>query len=203
MAAGEHNHVPLVIGTNANEHDLFIPPGTVTSCTAYAQRLEQALGDELGAAVAEEYPCPSWWEAQATFSDVMSDMTFTCPSRRAARAARTGQAEPVYRYLYTHRREQGPLALVRAAHTLEIPFVFGTVGTADEPATEAELNMSRTIGRYWSRLARAGDPNGEGDVAWEACSDADCDEVLRLDDAPEMRGADATAHCDFWDAVAG
>ena len=205
MAAGEHNRVPIVIGTNANEHDLFIPPGTVTSCAAYEQRLAQALGDELGADVADEYPCPSWWEAQATFSDAMSDMTFTCPSRRAARAARAGQAEPVFRYLYTHRREQGPLALVRAAHTLEIPFVFGTVGTAEEPASEEEYNMSRLIGRYWTRLARAGSPNGDGDgdgdPAWTACSDADCDEVLRLDTDGAMAGAAATAHCDFWDGI--
>ena len=57
-----------------------------------------------------------------------TDARFVCPSRRIARAAAGGQSEPVFRYFFTKSLDSAAAAAFGAYHSLELPFVFGTLG---------------------------------------------------------------------------
>jgi para-nitrobenzyl esterase len=75
----------------------------------------------------------------------------------------------VYRYLYTHRREEGPLALVRAAHTLEIPFVFHNLEAS--PWTRGVAGaaaLADQVSDAWLAFAQSGDPNTHRVPRWPA-----------------------------------
>jgi carboxylesterase type B len=54
---------------------------------------------------------------------------------------------------------------------------------------------------YWSRLALAGDPNGEGAPDWPAFTAAS-DAHLVLGDTVSASTGLGADHCDFWDTIA-
>jgi para-nitrobenzyl esterase len=201
IAAGEHNRVPIVIGSNGAEYDFFVALTVVAGCTDYAARMRRHFGDALAEEVIAEYPCTDPLRARDVYSDALGDLFFTCEARRIARAADAGQDQSVYRYWFTHRRRLGSLAALRAAHSFEIPFVFRSLGTIEDPATPAELALSETIQGYWSRHAAAGDPNGAGAPVWEPYHATRDDAIeLRAEGSAMIDGVESD-HCDFWDAV--
>jgi len=61
-----------------------------------------------------------------------------------------------------------------AAHTAEIPFVFGNLGSnpalnpALTPASAQDVAMSKIMSAYWTNFAKTGNPNGGGSVNWPA-----------------------------------
>lgn len=205
---GKHNHVPLTIGTNARElawllpHSL-IPASAGVSCLVF-QTFVNAMfpANGLFAKLIGAYPC-NWSDPDGGFNALISmtsDGYFTCPSRRALRAAAKTQTEPVYRYLYTHTHSSGLWAPLGAAHAGELAFVwqgftwFGMTPTADE------TTLSQQVQGYWANFARTGNPNGGSLPLWNA-NNATTDKVLELA-APiqEISNVQSTG-CDVWDAV--
>jgi para-nitrobenzyl esterase len=193
IQAGAHNHVPLIIGTNAQEFAAFIPPnvfpqGDVASCATYAGLAAVALPD-LATPLLEAYPCnpldPTSGYRQLVA--VVTDAFFTCSSRRALRAAASTQSEPVYRYQFTHGG---------ARHGAEVMYVFGSFPSSP---SSAESALSQQMQSYWVNLAATGSPNGAGLPAWRAYAPA-VDNALLLDTPiGDAASLDATG-CGFWDA---
>ena len=66
----------------------------------------------------------------------------------------------VYHYFFTHTPtvslNMPALPEYGAFHGAEIPFVFGYPG---ELGTDAEVQLSKIMGCYWSNFAHTGDPN--------------------------------------------
>ncbi len=198
MAAGIHNDVPFVIGSNANEHDLFVPLTTVVTCSEYEGYLN-TMFPGFAAEVIARYPCASFLTGRLAYAQVQTDMFFTCATRAAARAARSGSASPVFRYYYTHTRTLGGLAALRAAHSLEIPFVFGSVGTNGDIATPSEMRLSDSMMSFWASLATRGDPNSPGGSAWFPY-EIERDNAIVFDDTLTSIEAIEADKCDFWDS---
>jgi para-nitrobenzyl esterase len=199
VEAGAFNRVPVVVGSNANEMEFFFSANAILTCADYDHFLETSL-PTVKEQVSARYPCASFafprWAAVAA----STDLAFTCPARRLARAA--SKTVSTYRYFYTHVRSYGPLALLRAYHTAELPFVFGTLGREGAIASFGETDLASRIRGYWSELARAGTPSGSAGLTW-APFDREHEEPLVLDDVPAQgQGAShADDACDFWDGL--
>jgi para-nitrobenzyl esterase len=197
LEAGKHNHVPLVIGTNAREVAFHIPSFAVpnipiASCAEYAA-IVGTMFPGLAAQLLTKYPCNPL-DRTAGYRQliaVATDAFFTCPSRRALRAAAATQVEPVYRYLFTHGN---------AKHTDELFYVFDTFASMPLTPTPAESALSQQMQSYWFNFAASGNPNGAGLPYWNAY-DPRVDNALELDTPiGETSGIDA-AGCNFWDTV--
>ncbi|NXP21609.1 SASB hydrolase, partial [Scytalopus superciliaris] len=99
--------------------------------------------------------------------EAMGDTFFVFSSIEVARYHRDA-GNPVYFYEFQHRPSSADGVLpefVKADHGAEIAFVFGKPFLAGY-ATEEESKLSRTVMKYWTNLARNGNPNGEGLVHW-------------------------------------
>jgi len=203
IGAGRHNRVPVVIGTTRNEMETFIrafAPAPVTTVADYRDALARAF-PAAGSAdlVLQRYPVRAHGTPQEALKAALADFVFLCPSRRAARAFATAQEEPVFRFVHGHTFESGPLRRLRANHGYELFFVFHAFG-GQIPASEAELALSDTIGGYWTRFARSGDPNGDGAPSWPVYR-APAEEHVVFDGGIG-RAAGGFEPCAFWDAVA-
>lgn len=199
IAAGLHNHVPVVFGTNREEMGSQVP--AIADEAAYQQAVT-SLATRAGVpglvpAILAAYPVADYPSPRAAYVALLSDLYFHCSTRTAVRALAAHQTEPVYRYLYTHVADNAS-ALQRAlgaVHAGELPFVFGSLpspGAGDRTVIDA-------FAGYWSAMAASGQPNGGGRLAWPTTTTAS-DAVLVLDapvsTAPSFHGA----QCDFWDA---
>lgn len=199
FAQGKHNPVPVIAGTNSREAALFIPSGMVSSCLTYSVLLKRGFPKDA-TELEKLYPCDNLdsHSAQDRVVDIFSDIAFTCPTRRALRALSKGQRAPLRRYFFTHGLDHGPLASLGAAHTAELPFVWGTFSAISYTPTAPETELSKRIQSYWGAFVANGDPNVAGSPSWPV-DDANHDSPLKLDTDGVGVQAISPARCDFWD----
>lgn len=194
IAAGAHNRVPLVVGSNANEGILFAPSGLYL-CPQYRSDLKSMFGanaDRVEAA----YPC-SFWQARQAFSDVVTDFLFTCTARHAARAA--APFSSVFRYFYTHAADHGLDATLGAYHSAELTYVFRTFAAKGYTPSATEQTLSGNIEDYWGSLAATGSP-ATGALGWPVYAQPS-ESVLQLDTTLSTSADVRPAKCDFWDSL--
>jgi para-nitrobenzyl esterase len=162
IRAGRHNHLPVIVGTTADEAGSMLGSlldRPVENADDHRRALERLFGP-LGARLASAYPAAQYRRpAEATVAAI-SAVIFTCPSRALASALAASQQEPVRRYLYRHVFRHGRLAALGAAHGFEVPLVFRTHAPAMGFELDAEEErMADAISAYWVRFAASGDPN--------------------------------------------
>jgi len=200
IAAGLHNPVPMVIGSNANEAEIFVQQGTLLTCGDVTDRLNANFDDaSIVKKISDLYPC-SFLNPRRSYVDGVSDMVFTCAARRALRAVAKGGKAAGYRYYFKHTYQLGPEAVLRAFHTAEIPFVFGTFSSLGYVPTPGESKLSETIQSYWGHFAATGTPTAAGAPLWEAYV-ASRDNAIVLDTTIEATDGIQTEKCDFWDSL--
>lgn len=198
IAQGRHNHVPLVIGSNADETSRMVP--RVTTAAEYQTAVQQQYG-AAAAPLLQLYPASDYATPQKALIRLTTDVTWTCPTRRLARSASAHQAEPVLRYHFIWTAPGASGASVGATHGLELPFVFGTFSAlAGFTPSASDLALSSAMGGYWSRLAATGEPSGGSSPAWPHY-DAATDPYLELGPTITARAGLATAQCDALDAL--
>lgn len=198
LLAGEHNHVPFVVGANENETGQTVPDMTEAQYEAAVTAALPTISD----LVLAEYPASDFPTPRDAYVAVTSDLKFICTARRTARAAAGSQSEPVYRYHFTHVLDNvGPLGKKSGAfHGLELLFVFDHLGVANYHPSAGEKDLAAAMGGYWSRFGATGDPNGGGAVVWPVY-DVAKDSYLQLDTAISAGEGVRTEKCDFWDSV--
>ena len=88
---------------------------------------------------------------------------------------------------------------LRAFHTAELPFVFGSpqliFGGPYTPSA-AELTFASQMMGYWSRFAKTGDPNRMGATSWPHY-DAGTDAMLQLDERQAVINGYHNKKCDY------
>ncbi len=192
---GKHQHVPFIIGTNADETSRMVP--RVMTAMGYEQAVRLQYGTVVGNRALMQYPASRFASPQQALVALTTDATWTCPARTIARAVAANQSEPVFRYFFTWKPAGPAGALIGATHGLDVPFVFRSFDALPGTPTAPQLALSETMQGFWARLAANGDPNGSGAVAWPLGGDA----ALELNDAvmavPSVRSAD----CDFLDTL--
>jgi para-nitrobenzyl esterase len=153
--------VDLLVGTNAEEGNLYLAPqGNLTTSTAEDVRATAAAAhgdpDALVAAYRARRPDAGHGEVR---SAILGDALFGVGSRRLAEAH--GGAH-VYEFAWRSPAVDGRLG---AAHAVELPFVFdrlslpalrgqrGLLGPAEPPAS-----LAKEMHAAWVSFARTGDP---------------------------------------------
>ena len=194
LEAGDFADVPYVLGSNADEGTIFflgVPP--VANDAEYLAALRERYG-ERAEEIARTYPASAFATPQDALERVLGDGGLVCGTYDSARrvAAAGGRV-----WLYDFARwvqipELQPLDL-RALHGAEIAYVFGS----PPPPTADDAALSDAIQGYWTRLARDGDPNGDGAVEWPRYDDTS-DRRLNLDVPITVVSRFRRTECEMW-----
>lgn len=202
LQTGRHNRVPLVVGSNSDETSM----GTVTILTEaqYQAAVLALVGGNavLASRILAAYPVAEYGSPRKAFTALTSDANFTCPARRVARAAAAGQAEPVFRYFFTHPWDNGSAAqrALGAFHGIELAYVFRRLDAMGYQASPGEVALAEFIGASWRALAAQNNPTPAGGPAWPAY-DLASDPFLELTTPPAPGHGVRTRQCDFWDTL--
>ena len=199
IVAGQHNRVPVVIGSNADETGRESP--IAYSDADYAAFLTTTFVNPMIRTMVEErYSAARFGSARAAFVALTSDAKFTCPARRIARALTASQSEPVYRYFFTEVPDGASSALFGAFHGLELAYLFGVMNVAGYTPTAAETTLSARLQQYWGSFA-AGAPQAASAPTWTEYDPARDNHLVLNADALAMGEGVRTADCDFWESL--
>jgi carboxylesterase 2/para-nitrobenzyl esterase len=161
IEAGASSDIDLLVGTNAEEWRLFlVPGGAIDQITGEALAgLVAGYGLPVEVALASYRTVYPGASTGALFAAIMGDWYWRIPSIRLADAHAKHASATTHMYEFAWRSPQfdGHLG---ACHSLEIPFVFDTLGTGSEALlgpTPPQL-LADTMHAAWVAFATGGDP---------------------------------------------
>jgi para-nitrobenzyl esterase len=176
-AAGWPGSVPMLTGFTADEMVDPIPVTDAASFKAKAGRDYGAYAERMAAFYPAENPAEA---ARALTRDRGVAGLYAWQRGRKGGPA-------VYAYLFDHWYPGPQSEILRSFHSVEIPYVFGTLDAApDRPFTSKDHEISRIVSRYWVNFVRTGNPNGHGLPKWPAFS-APSFELMELGDRFQPR----------------
>ncbi|MCU1404215.1 MAG: hypothetical protein JWQ43_518 [Glaciihabitans sp.] len=168
--AKESHPVPLMIGTNRDEATLFRRLKLAILPTSRAGLLEMLRQTDPGAVdrILAAYPAP---HSSRTWVDATTDGVFRVPAIEVAESHATHSPTWMYRFDWASvlMRVTG----LRAAHTSELPFVFGNFHAGAGRlfttlmSVPTRRRVHRRIAGHWLRFARHSDP-GTATSPWPA-----------------------------------
>jgi para-nitrobenzyl esterase len=196
FAQGKENHVPLIVGYNADEGTTLAPQGANLKASMFTAGVRQRYGP-LADAFLKIYPVGTDEEAVTSFYSAYRDQVFGWEMRTWARLASKTGHQPAYMY-YFSRRPPGPQsAKLRAFHASEIAYVFGTF-VWPFPWEDIDKKLSDTMTSYWVIFAASGNPSGPNLVEWPVYNAKD-DQVLEFGDHVTVKSEVNRAGLDFFD----
>ncbi len=171
-APAQSANVPVMVGYTKDEQTLYVvgqPWWPNMTATEVAERLRPIAGartDALMAAFRAEHPGDA---PRYLYTDVTSASFAFIGSTQLAERKAAQNAAPVYAY----RWDRGATVsdwIMRAPHTVEIPFVFHNAANAPLllGAAPETLALGEAASLSWTNFARTGDPNAEGLPEWPA-----------------------------------
>jgi len=184
-ASPEGRDVPLIIGTNKDEAALFlarVPDIDKIDDTQLIERLRGVLGDRAEKVLnvhRRNRPEESRYDLLAAIS---SEDRRMMSIETAEEKAKQGGA-PVYMYLFTWESNNG---LLKAAHTMEIPFIFRNLDATPIVGTREDRHMlAEIMSDTWIAFARNGNPNHGTLPEWEPY-DLENRATMMLDVPPKL-----------------
>jgi para-nitrobenzyl esterase len=174
FTGGAFNHVPVIQGSNHDEWRLFVAQAEATSgvplsAAAYVPTVAATLGISVPAATAltTAYPLSAYPSPSLALGAIGTDAIFACNARRVA--GLLSQHVPTYQYEFND--PEAPQLFfpsvsfpTGAYHAAELQYLFDLTRTA--ALTPEQVALSRTMVRYWTQFAWAGNPNWVGSPAW-------------------------------------
>ncbi len=156
IAAGAAEGIDLLAGSTSDEFSFFIvPSGVAASVTA--EVLPHALAamgvpPEITATYVANRPEQSPGDVLAS---VVTDSIFTIPTIKLATAQRPHGTPYLYEFAW-----KSPLEGLGACHSLELAFMFDTLGTATSPlyGGVAPQELADQMHAVWVTFAKTGDP---------------------------------------------
>jgi para-nitrobenzyl esterase len=169
VRAGSSASVPLLIGTNLDEWNLFaLARNPVTDDATIVRRLATMVdgADEVVAAYRAGRPDAS---SNDVWSAIVTDRVFRIPAIRLAEAQLAHQPEHTFMYLFEWPSTafDGRLG---ACHALEIPFVFDNLdkgGIDQVTGPEPPQSIADAMHAAWLAFVHDRDPSGGGEQ-WPA-----------------------------------
>ena len=159
--------VPLIIGTNKDEMSIFYAPMENAGQMDEKQLLEKLtpmFGEQTAKVIEVHHrnrPEETPWDL---FVSISSEDRRLLSIETAEQKCRQGGA-PVYMYLFTWESNYG---LLKAAHTMEIPFTFNNIEkTAIVGTRKDRFQLGHMMSQAWIRFARTGNPNHADIPEWE------------------------------------
>jgi len=167
FAAGRHNDVPVLTGTNRDESGAS-PVPTATAAT-FQRQIEQRYGEKAPEFLAL-YPAASDEDARGSANASARDVARVTTSMWAAGRAKTA-ASKTFTYFWDHTLPGPDAAQYGAFHTSEVPYVLNTLAQSDRPFTADDRKIADVMSSYWANFAANGDPNGRGLPRWPSTSE--------------------------------
>jgi para-nitrobenzyl esterase len=169
IAAGSAAAIPLLIGTNRDEANLFAlmtPNAGELGEDELLERMRETFGEGTEQAL-DTYRSSRAGASNRDLSNAYaSDFAFRVPAVRMAEAQ--GKYAATYMYLFTWATPAFGGAL-GACHGLEVPFVFNSTDQSSillPSSTPAVEELSLAMHAAWATFARTGDPNHPGIPEW-------------------------------------
>lgn len=148
---------PILIGTNTDEYRLWFTPEALAGIRAlklFLARLALRIPGRAVRAYRDAWPGASTGEL---FGQLATDFMLRAPATRVAIAR--PQSTHVYEFAW-----QSPVRDLRAAHALELGFVFDRLDdpeTAKMSGADAPRALASEMNRAWTRFITDGDPGWE------------------------------------------
>ncbi|MFN3435765.1 MAG: carboxylesterase family protein, partial [Sphingomonas sp.] len=165
------NTIPLILGNTRDETRAFIDPKSEPVRTLDWSNLAERIAPQLRIDAHPEWVVaeyrrqfPDWTAQDIFYASTTAGRSWRGQVIEAEERARAGVPAWVYQLDF-----QSPLAPERgAAHTHDIPLVFGTIGaegtvSGTGPGAQA---VSAAMQRAFVNLAMTGNPNGAGFPDW-------------------------------------
>ncbi|MEI7914885.1 MAG: carboxylesterase/lipase family protein [Mycobacteriaceae bacterium] len=180
---GRTHPVPLIIGTNRNEANLFrlmrsplmpITPRAITSM------FNQIAGEQPDLQLPTEEQLGSAYGVKRTTTrgvSIASDVGFRMPSVWFAEGH--NNVAPVYLYRFDYAAPLMKVLLVGAAHATELPYVWGTLGAPQDMTlkfggAKTAKAVSKRIRTRWINFASTAKPAGlPGEPEWTPYQETD------------------------------
>ena len=205
LSLGKFNHVPLIIGTNADEMSLA-SPSTVSPSMVTALMNASVPSNYVSEGLNLYPPGINNTDARNSYVQILTDKQFTSPVRRTAQLISKDQNEPVWRYFITYK-QSGLLNYFGSYHGIELFYVFNnwenaTLGSG-KLFTSQDDSMQTNLLNYWVNFAKTGNPNGNSLSNWPQYVDSiDC--YLEINATPDgSKVGVRTEKCNFWDEASG
>ena len=193
VAAGDIHDLPLLVGSNASEANLFLE-GMSVKGSLYRQLAGFLFGEHAGEAL-DYFPVGDGEDASSALSLLFTVSEFAAPARFLARSFGPMKSK-AYLYNFSRSAPGNPLG---ACHGSEIPYVFGNFDSALGYA-DADFRLSETVMSYWTSFARTGSPDHSGLPEWPAYCSND-DRLLEFGEAVSVREAPHGEACDLAEKV--
>ncbi len=162
FARGAQLHVPILVGSNANEATVFGHGGPKT-----VEKYMELLRRDTGRYSEEEfraYPVNSDSDVRAQYRQLESD-TFAYGALSIARAM-TQAHQKAYLYYFTYA-DTGDRAALGAHHGEELYFLSDTYPNDWQPRS-TDRALGKLIRGYWVQFASTGNPNSVSAPRWLA-----------------------------------
>jgi len=192
----KHNHVPVIVGSNANEMTTLATQGTAPKTLEdYRKRVVAQYGDAIKE-FDTLYPANSDADVRDAWLGSLRDAGMTLQMRTWARLTTAG-GDRAYLYWFSHVAPHPRAKELRAYHASEIAYVFGNL-IRDWSYTAVDRQVAETMSSYWSNFAITGDPNGRGLPTWSPY-DAQTEPYLDFGDSSVLRNHLRKAEVDFFE----
>jgi para-nitrobenzyl esterase len=190
---GQHNNVPVMLGTNKNEGTIFITTLPLNSNAQYRRAVKSLFPEPLSRKVLKQYPVRDYATPRAAFDAIVTDLTFVCPTRGGAQILAASQPQ-IFMYNFTNSLNLGMARDFGAFHGLELSFVFNNFNF---PISAEQRQLGDRMLQYWTNFAKQGDPNAAGLPTWPRYTPQN-DNFLTLDTTITAGSGLRKTFCEFF-----
>jgi para-nitrobenzyl esterase len=181
--AGKYNDIPVLIGYNSDEGASFSHEKKPEDYIAGVKGRYGKFADEL----IKAYPVGDN-TVPKTARDLARDAAFGWHTWSWARLqTKTGKSKAFLYYFDQHpdHPKDSPQYGYGSPHGQDVAYVFMRLDASNPQTTKSDLEMSETMGTYWTNFAKYGTPNAKGCVEWPAFNE-EKPSVMYLQQTPHV-----------------
>jgi len=162
FAEGEQMHVPVLVGSNADEATVF-GHNTIQTVAEYKDYLRQDAG-KYSDQEFHVYPATSDAEVPALYLQLQNDSFAYGAKSLAQSVTRSGQIAYLYYFTYADAGKRAPLG---AHHGEELFFLSASFPPDWQPNSD-DQKFGELIRSYWTQFAKTENPNTRNSPRWAA-----------------------------------
>lgn len=191
---GKQNDIPLLVGWNGNEGQMFISRALPHSTNeAFTQAASQIFGSENLDNFSKLYPATQADTLAKSAETLAGDQVISFQTWSWANVHKQTGQSPVYVYYFNQTSAYTPIPL----HIADVSYVFGNFPAKKNiAANQQDRRLSDVMQTYWTHFARTGNPNRADLVNWPAYMGPGS-QVMQLGNTIQASPEEGTARFEF------